>query len=90
MYKRQGAAVLQPVPGLRERKGGHIQDRQCLILMFFKMKKFEVSAYSLEEAKATLQMDITINKGRGYVPADENRDICQYRQLCCGDELSPA
>lgn len=23
-----GAAVLQPVPGLRERKGGHIQDRQ--------------------------------------------------------------
>ena len=26
------------------------------------------------DSKATLQMDITINKGRGYVPADENRE----------------
>ena len=23
-----------------------------------------------------MQLDITINKGRGYVPADENRDFC--------------
>ena len=28
------------------------------------------------DSKATLQMDITINKGRGYVPADENREYC--------------
>ena len=28
------------------------------------------------DSKATLQMDITINKGRGYVPADENREHC--------------
>ena len=23
-----------------------------------------------------MQIDITINKGRGYVPADENREYC--------------
>ena len=28
------------------------------------------------DPKATMQIDITINKGRGYVPADENRDYC--------------
>ena len=28
------------------------------------------------DSKATMQMDLTINKGRGYVPADENRDFC--------------
>ena len=28
------------------------------------------------DPKATLQMDITINKGRGYVPADENLQFC--------------
>ena len=28
------------------------------------------------DSKATMQMDITINKGRGYVPADENREYC--------------
>ena len=28
------------------------------------------------DSNATLQMDITINKGRGYVPADENREHC--------------
>ena len=28
------------------------------------------------EPKATMQIEITINKGRGYVPADENREFC--------------
>ena len=28
------------------------------------------------DSKASMQMDITINKGRGYVPADENREFC--------------
>jgi DNA-directed RNA polymerase subunit alpha len=28
------------------------------------------------DAKATLQIEITVNKGRGYVPADENREYC--------------
>ena len=28
------------------------------------------------EPKALMQIDITINKGRGYVPADENRAFC--------------
>ena len=28
------------------------------------------------DSKATMQLDITINKGRGYVPADENREFC--------------
>ena len=28
------------------------------------------------DAKATLQIEIGINKGRGYVPADENREFC--------------
>ena len=28
------------------------------------------------DAKASLQIDLTIKKGRGYVPADENREFC--------------
>ena len=28
------------------------------------------------DSKATIQIEITINKGRGYVPADENREFC--------------
>ena len=28
------------------------------------------------DSKASIQIEITINKGRGYVPADENRDAC--------------
>ena len=28
------------------------------------------------DAKASLQIDLTINKGRGYVSSDENRDFC--------------
>ena len=28
------------------------------------------------DAKATMQMEIGINKGRGYVPAEENREFC--------------
>ena len=28
------------------------------------------------DSKATMQIEISINKGRGYVPADENRDFC--------------
>ena len=28
------------------------------------------------DPKATLQIDITINKGRGYVPSDENQQFC--------------
>ena len=28
------------------------------------------------DEKASMQMDITINKGRGYVPSEENREYC--------------
>ena len=28
------------------------------------------------DAKASMQIDLTINKGRGYVTADENREFC--------------
>ncbi|MDD4608837.1 MAG: DNA-directed RNA polymerase subunit alpha [Bacteroidaceae bacterium] len=28
------------------------------------------------DSQATLQIDITINKGRGYVPSEENREYC--------------
>ena len=28
------------------------------------------------DAKASLQIDLTLNKGRGYVPAEENREFC--------------
>ena len=28
------------------------------------------------DAKASMQLDLTINHGRGYVPADENREFC--------------
>ncbi len=28
------------------------------------------------DAKASMQIELTINKGRGYVPADENREFC--------------
>ncbi len=29
------------------------------------------------DSKATMQITISINKGRGYVPADENREFCE-------------
>ena len=35
------------------------------------------------DSKATMQIDITINKGRGYVPADENREY----QMCIRDSF---
>lgn len=28
------------------------------------------------DSKASMQIDLTINRGRGYVPADENREFC--------------
>ena len=28
------------------------------------------------DAKASMQIDLTINKGRGYIPAEENREFC--------------
>ena len=28
------------------------------------------------DSKATMQIELSINKGRGYVPADENREFC--------------
>ena len=28
------------------------------------------------DSKATMQIEITLNKGRGYVPAEENREFC--------------
>ena len=28
------------------------------------------------DSKASMQIDLTINKGRGYVPSDENRELC--------------
>ena len=33
------------------------------------------------DAKATMQIELTINKGRGYVPADENREYCPIRNV---------
>ena len=29
------------------------------------------------DSKATMQIELSINKGRGYVPADENREFCE-------------
>ena len=28
------------------------------------------------DSKATMQIDLTINKGRGYVPYTENQELC--------------
>jgi DNA-directed RNA polymerase subunit alpha len=41
----------------------------------------DISKYKLDkichlDSKASMQIDLTINKGRGYVPADENRQFC--------------
>lgn len=41
----------------------------------FEVLNPELVICHLDES-ATLQIDITINKGRGYVPADENREFC--------------
>ncbi|MBF1428279.1 DNA-directed RNA polymerase subunit alpha [Hoylesella nanceiensis] len=47
------------------------------IILNLKQVRFEVLNPDLVichlDAKASMQIDITINKGRGYVPADENR-----------------
>ena len=41
----------------------------------FEVLKREVVSCHLD-SKASMQIDLTINKGRGYVPADENRQFC--------------
>ena len=39
------------------------------------------------DSKATIQIEITINKGRGYVPADENREFCSDVNQIASDSL---
>ena len=42
----------------------------------FEVLNPELVICHLDSKKATMQIDITINKGRGYVPSDENREYC--------------
>ena len=39
------------------------------------------------DSKASMQIDLTINKGRGYVPADENREFCTDVNVIAIDSL---
>ena len=39
------------------------------------------------EAKATMQMELTINKGRGYVPAEENQIYCNDVNVIAIDSI---
>ena len=42
------------------------------------------------DPKATLEIELTINKGRGYVPADENREFCyEINQLAIDSIYTP-
>ncbi len=42
------------------------------------------------DPKATLEIELTINKGRGYVPADENREYCkEVNQLAIDSIYTP-
>ena len=41
----------------------------------FEVLNPELVIYHLD-SKASMQIDLTINKGRGYVPAEENREFC--------------
>jgi DNA-directed RNA polymerase subunit alpha len=42
------------------------------------------------DPRATLDIELTINKGRGYVPADENRDFCkEVNQLAIDSIYTP-
>ena len=42
------------------------------------------------DPKATLEIELTINKGRGYVPADENREYCKViNQLAIDSIYTP-
>ncbi len=42
------------------------------------------------DPKATLEIELTINKGRGYVPADENREYCkELNQLAIDSIYTP-
>ena len=40
------------------------------------------------DSKASVQIDLTINKGRGYVPADENRQFCTDVNVLPIDSIS--
>jgi DNA-directed RNA polymerase subunit alpha len=42
------------------------------------------------DSRATLDIELTINKGRGYVPADENREFCnEVNQLAIDSIYTP-
>ncbi len=42
------------------------------------------------DSKATMTIEVTINKGRGYVPADENREFCTDVNIHPKDALKEA
>ena len=42
------------------------------------------------DPRATLDIELTVNKGRGYVPADENREFCkEVNQLAIDSIYTP-
>jgi len=41
------------------------------------------------DSKATMTIEVTINKGRGYVPADENREFCTDVNVIPIDSIYP-
>ena len=63
--------VTIPVSNTTEFKAGDISK----YLTGFEVLNPELVICHLD-SKATMQIEISINKGRGYVPADENRDYC--------------
>ena len=67
------------VPGVKEDVTNIIlnlkQVRFKQVVEEFENEKVSIVICHLD-AKASMQLDLTINKGRGYVPADENREFC--------------
>ena len=72
------------VPGVKEDVTNIIlnlkQVRFKQVVEEFENEKVSVTVENSTEFKAgdigKMQIDLTINKGRGYVPADENREFC--------------
>ena len=67
------------VPGVKEDVTNIIlnlkQVRFKQVVEEFENEKVDLVICHLD-SKASMQIDLTVNKGRGYVPSDENREFC--------------
>ncbi|MBQ7635164.1 MAG: DNA-directed RNA polymerase subunit alpha [Bacteroidaceae bacterium] len=71
-YESEGETVSFEVSNTKEFRAGDIAGK----LAGFEVLNPDLIICHITNSKTVLNIQLTINKGRGYVPADENREFC--------------